>query len=71
MSEEFYIPKEWRKQDTKNKQGSTENLEINHEEQSVAFENTCREIYNIYQGMLKQGIAREMEHVGKDWNNKI
>jgi thymidylate synthase (FAD) len=60
MVDEFYIPKKWRKQDTKNKQGSIVENNIDHEEQSTALENTCREIYGIYQGMLNQGIAREL-----------
>lgn len=72
LPNEFYIPKEWRKQDIKNKQGSIEDknwqpsIETNgeygdgHKDVSTLFEGVCQENYNVYQSMIDSGIAREM-----------
>lgn len=70
LPNEFYIPKEWRKQDTKNKQSSQVEEDWNDEwycaghtknkEFSSWIENHCDVSYKLYQDMLKEGIAREM-----------
>ena len=68
LPNEFYIPKEWRLQDTKNKQGSLESHnwhpKINYESGAVdATEDLirhCESSYYMYQKMLEAGIAREM-----------
>lgn len=75
LPNEFYIPESWRPQDTKNKQGSiiTENWDPKiqwaytgqgwYEKEGTAtevVEALCDEAYDIYQNMLKAGIAREM-----------
>lgn len=66
---EFYIPANWRTQDTKNKQGSIESVSWNptiHEcgseriSATAALENHCRVAYEIYQSMLAAGVAKEM-----------
>lgn len=70
LPEEFYIPANWRAQDTKNKQSSvalggwnplieTEDpCEMNTAD--VELKRFCRQAYALYQAMLKAGIAREM-----------
>src|SRR5690606_25387016 len=72
LPNEFYIPTQWRKQDHKNKQGSTDDQEwepgcetydteyIGHLEVSQCIKDYCEETYNLYQSMIKSGIAREM-----------
>jgi thymidylate synthase (FAD) len=66
---EFYIPKAWRPQDPKNKQGSVETADWNPiVSENEAFKYNagevlsfhCRHAYDQYQQMLKAGIAREM-----------
>lgn len=71
LPEEFYIPKTWRRQDTKNKQGSVEDGEWNPllDERPDCCGDThvtgwlnmhCSHSYELYNLMLKAGIAREM-----------
>lgn len=76
LPNEFYIPTNWRPQDTKNKQGSTDVGEWNpvvarknhcgHVEGCIAgdasfiLKSHCEESYRIYKSMLDAGIAREM-----------
>ena len=62
---DFYIPKSWRKQDTKNKQGSVDegnwNPTINtFDEATTALDRHCFEAYKLYNEMIESGIAREM-----------
>lgn len=68
LPDEFYIPREWRKQDTKNKQGSVVEDAFNPEWDICAKEKVtairavkdhCIKSYNLYQQMIKAGIARE------------
>jgi thymidylate synthase (FAD) len=71
LPNEFYIPKEWRGQDAKNKQGSLENQDWNYEsdfgtgwtwnkEFSRHLSDHCDSSYQLYQQMINWGIAREM-----------
>jgi thymidylate synthase (FAD) len=73
LPSEFYIPTEWRRQDTKNKQGSIveENFNpiialldldrsVNYETATLALKEHCRRSYALYQDMLRNGISREM-----------
>ena len=76
LPNEFYIPNNWRKQDTTNKQGSVEdgqwNPKIEYEnidsgysgvskiDTQHALEMHCENAYKIYEAMIKAGIAREM-----------
>lgn len=70
LSNDFYIPKYWRKQDTKNKQGSTKDENFNpdvfdpieevNEDATTLFEYSCDYAYKVYENMLKSGISREM-----------
>jgi len=72
LPDEFYIPKNWRKQDNKNKQGSIDEGDWNPllvDKSGICcgdgsatgwLEAHCRNAYYLYQEMLKAGIAREM-----------
>ena len=60
LPDEFYIPDKWRKQDIKNKQGSIESDELDHEKCSKNLEEICKMTYDTYQNFLKLGVAREM-----------
>lgn len=55
LPEEFYIPKVWRKQTTKNKQGSEGEVEfdINY------YETECNHLFSIYGAYLEEGMTRE------------
>lgn len=68
LPKEFYVPKAWRAQDTKNKQGSvtTEALleqkawhEQNSEELCAAYTLT----YEVYQNLLERGVAKELARI--------
>jgi thymidylate synthase (FAD) len=63
VTDDFYIPDDWRKQDTKNRQGSLkvdkfENL--THGDISNSLEKQCEQIYKGYKSLLKLGVAKEM-----------
>ena len=76
MAEEFYIPTQWRKQDIKNKQGSSTEEDWNKPIPSwgsvfggtftkntwftTDLTNHCNASYNLYKQMIEQGVAREM-----------
>lgn len=64
LPEEFYTPQEWRVQDIKNKQGSVSPQEIKdaewHRRQTNRLLKVCDLAYVTYQGMLADGVAREM-----------
>ena len=60
LPNEFYIPEKWRAQDTKNKQGSIEDDGIDHLSWSQELTMHCKESYELYETMLKGGVAREM-----------
>lgn len=59
LPNEFYIPREWRAQDVKNKQGSVAG-DLPHTHLSHSLELHCEESYEMYQKMLELGVAREM-----------
>lgn len=62
LPNEFYIPSSWRKQDTKNKQGSVQ-AEWEDGEQNALSQNLyefCQEAYQEYEKMMEHGVAREM-----------
>lgn len=68
LPNEFYIPTNWRKQDTKNKQGSIVennwnpivNVNYNGYTATKALFESCEKAYKLYEEMLESGIAREM-----------
>lgn len=58
MRDDFYVPKEWRAQAVKDKQGSVA-AELNHEELTRLVEESCRASYAKYLDLLRAGVARE------------
>lgn len=71
LSNEFYIPKEWRKQDSENKQGSLINRDWGivsdftgthslNDEFNRHLKKHCEDSYSLYHKMIDWGIAREM-----------
>ncbi len=70
LTPDFYIPENWRRQDTKNKQGSVDDGTFNpdvldpiediNESCSCLLERSCNDAYKIYQAMINAGVAREM-----------
>lgn len=59
LSNEFYLPTVWRKQDEKNKQGSITG-DIDHGYCYEKLKNLCEFSYKVYEDLLKHGAAREM-----------
>jgi thymidylate synthase (FAD) len=60
VKDEFYIPKSFRIQDTKNKQGSLESDKLDNEKLIKLYKESIENAYKTYQELLKNGIAREM-----------
>lgn len=62
LPNEFYLPTEWRAQDTKNKQGSVAQKFTQEQEKLFTLKllNHCEESYALYQWMIGEGVAREM-----------
>jgi thymidylate synthase (FAD) len=60
LPNEFYVPTKWRKQDTKNKQGSVETTELDHHALSFNLQRWNDEAYDKYKLLLEMGVAREM-----------
>lgn len=61
--DEFYIPTEWRTQDTKNKQGSVMDPTLENELLSKELMLICNESYSFYKRFLDKGISREMARI--------
>lgn len=59
--EEFYVPQEWRKQDTKNKQGSVESFEDGG--LSNIVEEHFHQSFCLYKSMIANGVAREQARI--------
>lgn len=60
MSEEFYLPKTWRAQDTKNRQGSVESPEVNQEHCHAILRQSSQMSMESYRLLLAAGVAKEM-----------
>jgi thymidylate synthase (FAD) len=56
----FYVPDQWRKQDTKNKQGSQVDDQLNGPYLSGVLADAYRQTYKTYQHLLDRGVAKEM-----------
>jgi len=65
LPDEFYMPKKWRVQDTKNKQGSVqvETTDHWHDYQTDIAEEAYKFVYDSYQELLAQGVARELARI--------
>jgi thymidylate synthase (FAD) len=58
--DEFYLPKTWRTQDVKNKQGSVSTPVLDHSAVSEKFAAQVDAALAAYRDLLKAGVAREM-----------
>src|SRR5438045_3058138 len=58
LPNEFYSPKKWRKQDTKNKQGSVESPELEHEHITCILEYGYEKAYKTYLDLIAYGVAK-------------
>lgn len=59
LPEEFYKPSTWRQQDTKNKQGSTEPVQVQANLDQAYFL-LMQDCFGLYKQMIYEGVAREM-----------
>lgn len=60
VSEEFYIPDAFRRQDTVDKQGSKTTRTLDHEKLREEFSAVIHAAYGHYKSLLEKGVAREM-----------
>ena len=62
--QDCYVPEVWRRQDDKNKQGSTEAIpaELN-EELLKKYERHCAAAFELYDELVKHNVAREMARI--------
>lgn len=64
LPNEFYIPEKWRKQDTKNKQGSINSVDWDkcdyHANLNSLLKLNNDSCYKNYEDLLSRGVAREM-----------
>lgn len=60
LPDEFYVPKVWRVQDEKNKQGSINSDSLVHYAISAGLKEAYRSAYNTYTLLLRSGVSREM-----------
>lgn len=63
MKDDFYLPDKWRKQDTKNKQGSIETKELDQTHLSIIAQSTYNYCFQTYNALLKVGVAKEQARV--------
>lgn len=60
VKDEYYVPTDWRAQDTKNKQGSVKDDSLQSELLSQELKLICEESFNFYKRFLAKGVSREM-----------
>jgi thymidylate synthase (FAD) len=60
VKDEFYIPREWRGQDTADKQGSAVSPDLDHAALSAKLSEVVNFSLKAYQELLAAGAAREM-----------
>lgn len=65
LADEFYTPKVWRVQDTKNKQGSLDLVEDEewHDENTRIAQESFRQSYAAYEALLGRGVAKELARI--------
>jgi len=59
-AEEFYVPETWRRQDTKNKQGSLRAEGVDQAELTKVYRGALERSFEAYKALLDAGVAREM-----------
>lgn len=60
VKDEFYIPSQFRRQDTKNKQGSVPTSSLDQETLIKLYEDSVEASYAAYNKLIEAGVAREM-----------
>ncbi len=61
IENEFYVPDKWRRQDTKNRQGSADELDhLTNAYATDAYTEALEHAYQAYESLLSAGVAREM-----------
>ena len=60
VKDEFYVPRNWRAQDLKNKQGSVAAPALDHAALTAKFEAQIKAALDCYRDMLAAGVAREL-----------
>lgn len=60
VKDEFYIPSQFRGQDTKNKQGSVPTSSLNQKALIKLYEDSVEASYAAYKKLIDAGVAREM-----------
>ena len=60
VKDEFYMPSEFRAQDTHNKQGSLASSDLDNKKLSQIYEKSVEASYAAYKKLLEAGVAREM-----------
>lgn len=64
LKNEFYIPDEWRTQDSINKQSSVPGEITDMPIMAEAYEENCQNQFDIYDEMLNCGVGKEMARIG-------
>lgn len=59
IKEEFYIPQNFRKQSTNNRQASIEGNDLENEKAKLIYAESLKIAYSKYQELLSLGVARE------------
>ena len=59
VKDEFYLPKEFRGQDVKNRQGSVA-ADLDNEALSKLYEQSVESSFAVYNKLIESGVAREM-----------
>lgn len=60
LPSDFFVPEKYRKQDTKNRQGSVVTDELDHSDISNVVREASENSYDVYQHLLDEGVAKEM-----------
>lgn len=63
LKNEYYVPDQWRKQSTKDKQGSDDDAAPNeafNTQMRASLVQHCDACFELYEDMLNHGVAREM-----------
>lgn len=64
MADEFYLPSEWRTQDTKNKQGSGAAVSSGASAHfSAVVSDLYERCYTAYKGLIDMGVAKELARI--------
>lgn len=62
VKDDFYIPRRWRAQDTKNKQGSYD-ANLANDVYTADLQGLCDDAMVLYRGMIAGGVAKEMARI--------